>query len=522
MATLEETLQHAKQVKDLKEEFILDTVEAFVKANIPIEKLDQPAIRDWMKKYVRNSGELPSANRVRQHYIPLLGDKKKEEIKHELKNNDIFVFCDETTDKNGNCIFNILLRPSVPNAETRTHLAASVVLDAANGANCANAILDTLQNYNIERDHVVAVVTDSARYMTKCVQTLQGLAESINRVQCWAHKINNIGSVFEEEMEELNTAIVKVKNAFLNTRKRKSKYLEFLKHKYESADQEVKIKLFPIPVSTRWNSWFKSVCYLSNHVDDIVEFFRLLDDGNSGVKFFKEASTSTIQAIKLQAIFVAEICRPLMDLITFLEGSSYPTMNVLAGKLNDIEVKLKLLSDGVFSANILEELQQLPSKSNMPLQLKLTNAAQSVLVKLQKLKVLDPAKKIVESVGALFDPRNAVKNRSAVELVAMQKNVPILERVHSQQFLEGHTIFLDAVKEQLRKEDCVSLDVTEILNGLKLSHKEYAAAAVRSIWFPCSNADSERSFSKYSLVVSDRRRRLSAANAETLTMIAFE
>ena len=39
---------------------------------------------------------------------------------------------------------------------------------------------------------------------------------------------------------------------------------------------------------------------------------------------------------------VAEVCHPLMDLITFLEGSSYPTMNVLAGRLNDIEVKLKL------------------------------------------------------------------------------------------------------------------------------------------------------------------------------------
>ena len=116
----------------------------------------------------------------------------------------------------------------------------------------------------------------------------------------------------------------------------------------------------------------------------------------------------------------------------------------------------------IFSRNF----QQLPSKSNMPLQLKLTNAALSVLVKLQKLKILDPAKKIVESVCALFDPRNAGKNMSAAELVAMQKNVPSLERVHSQQFLEGHTIFLDAVKEQLRKEDCVSVDVTEILSGL--------------------------------------------------------
>lgn len=70
LATVEETLQNSKKVKDSKDEFILDTVEAFIKANIPVEKLDHPAIRAWLNKYVQGSGDLPSANRLRQHYIP--------------------------------------------------------------------------------------------------------------------------------------------------------------------------------------------------------------------------------------------------------------------------------------------------------------------------------------------------------------------------------------------------------------------------------------------------------------------
>ena len=43
---------------------------------------------------------------------------------------------------------------------------------------------------------------DSARYMTKCAQTLQGLIEELNHVQCWAHKFNLAGNVFEMEWKK--------------------------------------------------------------------------------------------------------------------------------------------------------------------------------------------------------------------------------------------------------------------------------------------------------------------------------
>ncbi|XP_066473343.1 uncharacterized protein [Tiliqua scincoides] len=521
LAMLEETLQNSKKVKDSKDEFILDTVEAFIKANIPVEKLDHPAIRAWLNKYVQGSGDLPSANRLRQHYIPAVGEKKRQEIQSELKDSDIFIFCDESTDKNGSCVFNILMRRSTFAPDAKTHLAASVVLDAANAANYANAVLDTLENYSIDRQRVVGIITNSATYMTECVGVVKGLIEGAHHVQCWAHKANSIGSVFEGELEELNTAIVKVKNAFLNTRKIKNKYAQFLSEKYPWSDPDM-ISLFPSPVCTRWNSWFKSVRYLANRIADVVDFFRSLDDGNAGVRFFHAASAETIQTVKVQAAYVSEICAPVMDLITFLEGSSYPTIHVLAGKLSDIEIKLRHLSEGVLNEVIMRECQMLLPKTQVSVQANLRAAAQSALEKLEQCQSQDPAKDIVEAIGALFDPRNAPKNRSAAQLVALQRNVPFLSKVQAQQFLEGHTIFLNAIKEQLKGEDCVEVDVQGILNGLKLSHRDYACAALRAIWIPCSNAASERSFLNYSLVVTDKRRRLTAANAETLTMVSFE
>ncbi|XP_066480385.1 phosphatidylinositol N-acetylglucosaminyltransferase subunit C isoform X2 [Tiliqua scincoides] len=519
LATLEETVDNVWKVEDSKEEFILDTIEAFVDANIPIEKLDHPAIRAWLSKYVPASGDLPLANWLRQYYIPVVGEKKRQEIQADLKDSDIFLLCDEATDKSGNCVFNVLIRPSIVANYANAHLAESVVLDAANSANCANAVLDTLQKYSIDRQRVVGIVTDSARYMTKCVETVKELIDNVQHVQCWAHKASSIGSVFEDKLDELNTVVIKVKHAFLNIRK--SNYIQFLSEKYQGSNPDL-ISLFPSPVCTRWNSWFKSVRYLSNHIEDVVEFFKSLEDGNTSVKFFNAASAATIQTIKVQAVYVSDICLPLMDLITFLEGSSYPTIHVLAGKLSDIEIKLGLLTEGVFSERTVHECQKLPSEANASVQAKLKTAAKSALETLQQLRSQDPAKGVVDSVGALFDPRNAPKKKSVPELAALQMSVPFIKYVQKLHFLEGHTAFLEAIKEQLKGEDCVSVDVQGILNGLKLSHREYACAALRAIWMPCSNAACERSFSKYSLVVSDRRRRLMAANAEALTMVAFE
>lgn len=526
LATLEETLDSVWKVEDQtlvkdlpKEEFILDTVEAFIDANIPVEKLDHSAMRAWMSKYVRGSRHLPLADWLVQHYIPVVGERKRQEIQADLKDNDIFLLCNETTDKNGSCVFNVLIRPSTVANCANTHLAESVVLDFANSANCADAVLDTLVKYSINSQRVVGIVTDSTKYMTECVQTVKELIDNIQHMQCWVQKAGNIGRVFEDELDELNTA-VKVKHTFLHTRK--SSYVQFLSEKYQGSNPEM-ISLFPSPVCTRWNSWFKSVWYLSNHMEDVVEFFRSLDDGNADVKFFNAASSATIQTIKVQAIYVSDVCRPLMDLITFLEGSSScPTIHTLAGKLSDIEIKFSLFTEGVFSERTVCECQRLSNEAKTTVQAKLKTAAKSALEMLQQLRSQDPAMNIIESVGALFDPRNAPKKKSVLELTALQMIVPFIKDVQKLHFLEGHTAFLDAVKEQLKGEHCVSVDVQGILNGLKLSHREYACAALRAIWTPCSTVASERSFSKYSLVVSDRRRRVTAANAEALTMVAFE
>lgn len=50
--SISESLTNAKKQKVDKEEFIKSTVRAFARANIPLHKLDNAALREWMNKYV--------------------------------------------------------------------------------------------------------------------------------------------------------------------------------------------------------------------------------------------------------------------------------------------------------------------------------------------------------------------------------------------------------------------------------------------------------------------------------------
>ncbi|KAJ8891197.1 hypothetical protein PR048_010712 [Dryococelus australis] len=57
----------------------MDTTEAFVSDGIPLENLDHPTFRNWI------AGNI-------------FGDE------------DLVIQCDETTDKGGNCVVNILFK----------------------------------------------------------------------------------------------------------------------------------------------------------------------------------------------------------------------------------------------------------------------------------------------------------------------------------------------------------------------------------------------------------------------------
>ncbi|KAJ8878642.1 hypothetical protein PR048_019225 [Dryococelus australis] len=66
-----------------------DTVRAFVSANIPLQKLDHPAIREWLNEYIKGAGDLPNATTLRSSYMNILKMEEESKIKEAVKDQAI-------------------------------------------------------------------------------------------------------------------------------------------------------------------------------------------------------------------------------------------------------------------------------------------------------------------------------------------------------------------------------------------------------------------------------------------------
>lgn len=99
-----------KRVKYENKTFVEDTVNMCLKTNIPLHKMDHPAVREYFDKYVPGSGVLPVADTLRRKFLPLCGKSEKDSVKLKLKNKPIVVIADETSDRQGRCVFAILFR----------------------------------------------------------------------------------------------------------------------------------------------------------------------------------------------------------------------------------------------------------------------------------------------------------------------------------------------------------------------------------------------------------------------------
>lgn len=499
-----------KSAKLDRKQFVCATTKAFMAANIPLEKLDTPALREWFTTYVEGAGDMPKAEALRQNYVPLVHEEQVEQIKQCLRGKKVAVFCDETTDKKGQCVFIVLFKTITDAKEQDLVIGSVSVLQSATATECSRAQLDCFSKYEVKYDDIVCIVSDSARYMTKCINSMKVLlSEDLLHVQCWDHKLSLVQSLFPQALPELNECVSKTKHLFQNTRKRKHNYLAFLRAKYPEGEKAS--KLFPSPVLTRWNSWYLAVKY----VVDIVEYVSTLDQSVPAVVYFKGFSQSDITVITCQATFVVEHFETLSNYIVELEAGRKPLAHKLFGKIGDLKNSFELLADGVVGDKTTVVIKTLSTVQAGQVKVQLKNLGTKCLTKLNQLISEDPARECFKSMGALFDFRNIASNTADDRLYALTQKVPVLKVIDKLDFLKGYKALQNSVKNQ----DCGNIIDTVV--GLKEEHPVFASLTAKVLWLPVTNVDCERAFSAYSNVQTDKRFNLKPSNLEIMLTAYF-
>jgi hypothetical protein len=90
-----------------------------------------------------------------------------------LRDKDVILIVDETTDIKNRKVLNILAGPAV--IGSRFRLVSCEFLDKCNSVTVSNAILECLRTIDVQTERLICVKSDNARYMLAAGVSLQGI-----------------------------------------------------------------------------------------------------------------------------------------------------------------------------------------------------------------------------------------------------------------------------------------------------------------------------------------------------------
>jgi len=186
---------------------------------------DIDKMRPFLLKHCKEGGAFPSVNCVRQVHRPKLFALHFAALKIKLANQTVSIITDETTDCRDHSILNVI-------ASIRGEL---FLIDVVTLGEC---------NYRTLSQAYIRAVTH----------------------------VDIVGEVFSHwsAFDNVTQLITFIKSTFFKKASRKKRYLKWL----EGSLPKEHVKLPPVPVATRWNSWFNAARYPSSIVQFYEGFFK--------------------------------------------------------------------------------------------------------------------------------------------------------------------------------------------------------------------------------------------------------
>ena len=85
----------------------------FAAANIPLSKVDHPAVRNFLQIRVENGDAMPQAHQLQECYLKREFANKKEVVFEKVVNKPVAIICDEMSDDVGRWVFFFFLIDNV-------------------------------------------------------------------------------------------------------------------------------------------------------------------------------------------------------------------------------------------------------------------------------------------------------------------------------------------------------------------------------------------------------------------------
>lgn len=506
------SITNAWAAKEARDTVTSDFLHALVSANIPIEKADNPQVKQFLEKHVRNGGSIAGSAGLRKK-IPQLYEAQEEHLKKMFAGRDVCVITDETTDDRGKMVLHILLCSSVTSSNDvlRPYLIDSVQLEKVNAGTVGGAVLRSLTQFGVSFDSVSGFVCDGARYMTACYRDIiKPVCENSVHITCIAHCLNLVGEILRKKSPDVDKFVVNMKTAFRLSSRKKRAYMEFL---LKAGVQKPTYP--PVPIVTRWYSWLLAVAHHSKYftyypsmMKEIQEYF----GDAAGVEELEEVLTNASQykALKWKLNCISTYGQKIIHYLKLAEGQS-PVTHKAYNNFRDLHSTLSAASHENWMQHLRSEGFNLAEATN--LQRTMKTCLSETASRVEKfISSNDSGWLFLKAIRA-FDPNQLLALPSD-----LKNYVDIPGLVHSPLLAAEWLIYRNVVVE-LQGEACDN--ILTFWNRMHDRTPQLAVIASRYLCIPVNSVDAERSFSVYNNVVSNKRHNLTDTSTKHLVGLYY-
>jgi hypothetical protein len=500
-ATISGSFKRINDSRDARNIAYCEVIEAFTAASIPLNKLDHPKLRDYLQTNVKNLGGLPGSSTLRSQYLPKVFEVNKQELKARVAAaSSIVIVTDEASDSQDRFCLHVLFVFPVEADDDAMQMEAKIVdlvfLEHVNGTTVSQTIVQTLTNYGVEFNKVSSFVTDNASYMAAAYGNLKGLLPNCVHMTCNVHILSLVGDTWRKNFRDVDRLVACFKSIFVHCASRKLRYKEYLADKLHiSADS---VPLPPVPVITRWNSWFNTVAHHAKYVAHYPEFIDAEIEQSTETNALTELKflLGPGNRIHTELAFVADSTDKLVELLTWCEGR-HVQIHLVYNKMMDLLASYSEKSEALGTVEWQRKAFRDSADKLMQYYCPVGTVrfTQPALAFLHAVRLFDPQQAKTLTFNCFYDGIPGINSRLVADEVAAYK--------------------------QAVKEIAASVQPLTFWFSSKERFPQLFKLAVRYLSVPTNSVDAERSVSHYTLINAPQRQCFTDDNLALHVMMAF-
>ncbi|KAM7361689.1 uncharacterized protein ACRADG_012636 [Cochliomyia hominivorax] len=345
--------------------FSLDLCTTFLEANIPLEKIDQPAIQIFLQKYTHQN--IPNENHLRSDYVPALYEKYIRKLQHKAANKQIWISISETTDSEQHLILNFVFGLMDQEEKGKCYLLNMSRLERATASAFAAFINNSLQllwPVAILYENVQLVVTESIPYMKTALQSLKILYPNMIYVNCLLQTYHHFEEYLTFFYEKVDLFLQLCEMIFLQSPHR----LHLMRSKYHYLQ-------IPSSCKTSPGCWLKAALYYCHNFTEIsstIDMLLMQDDNSACLLQAKQLIENSSQ-LEMELNYIKQHFEILSQSITKLQtrdlslNDSLATIDHIRSALENTQ-RLEFIEkfEKIISENLgLQELIEMNVKNNL-------------------------------------------------------------------------------------------------------------------------------------------------------------